>query len=158
MRFASRLGEAGPSLKDYQWLLAARHRLSDAGRDAAPRFSRLRRVVSVADEEADAGLVSSVHGGRKRRAVSPNAAPGCALFGRIYTVRQPSSPIFSQRGNFYDSGICRTVLCGLAVGVAVGRQFKRHRSRGALNFVIPKAIEAHHGNRNSVVLTDAADH
>jgi hypothetical protein len=90
MRFASRLGEAGPSLKDYQWLLAARHRLSDAGRDAAPRFSRLRRVVSVADEEADAGLVSSVHGGRKRRAVSPNAGPGCALFGRIYTVRQPA--------------------------------------------------------------------
>jgi hypothetical protein len=27
-------------------------------------------------------------------------------------------PYFSQRGNFYDSGICRIVLCGLAVGVA----------------------------------------
>jgi hypothetical protein len=30
--------------KDYQWLLPARHGLSDAGRDAAPRFSKIRRV------------------------------------------------------------------------------------------------------------------
>ena len=40
--------------KDYQWLLPACQGLSDAGRDTAPRFSRLRRVVSVADVEAGA--------------------------------------------------------------------------------------------------------
>ena len=46
-----------------------------------------------------ASVSSTVQGGGKRRAVSPNAVPGCAC--------NPLPLIPAQRGDFYDSGICR---------------------------------------------------
>jgi uncharacterized protein YkwD len=41
-----------------------------------------------------------------------------ALFGRIYTVWQPSSPIFSHVGTSMTRAFAALVLCGLAMGVA----------------------------------------
>ena len=62
--------------------------------------------------------MSTIQGGGKRRAVSPDAAPGCACSAGFIRSGNPLALIFSQVGTSMTRAFAAIILCGLAMGVA----------------------------------------